>query len=200
MHLFFPIPSLSLLLEVLVLLMPFGDDDTNIEDGEDVVDSDLEETRDEIDEATNPFLPGHNPPPSNVGANRGARPQRMNPGALYTATGGFMPSFPAGKLPFIVCALVASASLVAIIMVFVWSSQVRRFTWPGGTSSPMSHRFLCLRRATSSPMSLKMRRTLMWPLEMNRATTDESRRNALHATCVGAAAQQLGSFDGKKGI
>jgi len=106
--------------------MGFGEDDDNIEDGEDVVDTD-EETRDEIDDAATPFMsPQKQAAPSTV-VGRSREQSTAILADIYSSTGGLMPSFPAGRMPFIVASLVACATGLAAVMIALWSYQVPRF-------------------------------------------------------------------------
>ena len=118
----------------------FGADDDNIEDGEDVCeededDSDLDESA--IFAATTPLKGG-----STVGS---GTPKRalfsLNISDLYQPGKGLMPAFPAGRMPFIVASAIACASLMAVILVAVWSAQVRSPP-PPALSQCLSHRLI----------------------------------------------------------
>jgi len=103
-----------------------------------VIDSDLEETHDEIDEATTSLIYSprahlvaasarSNAAPSKVGSSTSSsRPPlwSFNLSDLYSRSGGLMPAFPAGKVPFILAAAVACFSLVAVVLTVVWGQQV----------------------------------------------------------------------------
>jgi hypothetical protein len=117
--------------------MAFGEDDDNIEDGEDVCEEtyddtdDFDDTRDEIDRASTPLVRSPVSSSFSLGMNddnKGpSRPLRL----LFSCTDvctseGLMPSFPAGRLPFIVCAAVGAASLSAIALFYLSVSKVRR--------------------------------------------------------------------------
>ena len=118
--------------------MGFGEDDDNIEDGEDVceetyddtddADDTADDTRDEIDKATTPLVRTPLSPFSRRSSHDNKGPSRIMR-CLFSCTDvctseGLMPAFPAGRLPFLVCAAMGAASLSAIALFYLSVSKV----------------------------------------------------------------------------
>mmetsp|Transcript_20611 Transcript_20611/g.24397 ORF Transcript_20611/g.24397 Transcript_20611/m.24397 type:complete len:127 (+) Transcript_20611:94-474(+) len=103
--------------------MGFGEEDNNVDDCEDVLEDEFQEYLIEEEEETRATTPMITVPKAAAIRSSSYGVNWPDMKDIYTPGEGFLPAFPAGRLPFILCSLTATFSLSAILLFYIFVSK-----------------------------------------------------------------------------